>query len=63
MDVGVLECATLDDNDEDSYWEYKLERSAALFLISLKKCFEITQGALNFTVSQVHQMIEFAVES
>ena len=36
MDVGVLESSTLDGHDEDSHCENKLERSAALFLISLK---------------------------
>ena len=42
--------------------ENKLERSAALFLISLKERFGITQSALDFAASQVQQMIEFAVE-
>ena len=39
-----------------------LERSAALFLLSLKERYEITQTALDFAVSQVQQMVLFAVE-
>ena len=59
MDVGQPE-STAADNDPEA--ENKLERSAALFLISLKERFEITQSALDFAVFQVQQMIEFAVE-
>ena len=40
----------------------RLERSAALFLITLKERYEITQSALNFAVSQVQQMVSYAVE-
>lgn len=52
MDSGQPESSDPEEN--------KLERS--VFLISLKERFEITQSALDFAVSQVQQMIEFAVE-
>lgn len=40
----------------------RLERSAALFLISLKEWYELTQTAVDFAVSQVQQMVKYAVE-
>ena len=40
----------------------RLQRSAALFLLTLKEKYEITQSALNFAVGQVQQMVAFAVE-
>lgn len=39
-----------------------LQRSAAIFLLTLKERYEITQSALNFAVGQVQQMITYAVE-
>lgn len=39
-----------------------LQRSAALFLLSLKERYQITQSALDFAVSQVRQMVGFAAE-
>ena len=40
----------------------RLERSAALFLLSMKEKYQITQTALDFAVGQVQQMVTFAVE-
>ena len=40
----------------------RLERCAALFLLSLKERYQITQTALDFAVGQVQQMVTFAVE-
>ena len=40
----------------------RLEKSAALFLLSLKERYEITQSALDFAVLQVRQMVAYAVE-
>ena len=62
MDVSREESIAQADFTEESDSQSKLERSAALFLISLKERFEITQSALDFAVSQVQLMIEFAVE-
>ena len=39
----------------------KLDRSAALFLLSLKERYQITQTALDFSIGQVQQMVSFAV--
>ena len=65
MDLGESEheSSNPDESHEDFHYEgSKLERLAALFLLSLKEQFEITHSALNFAVFQVQQMIEFAVE-
>ena len=40
----------------------RLEKSAALFPLSLKEQYEITQSALDFAVLQVRQMVAYAVE-
>lgn len=40
----------------------KLYRSAALFLLSVKERFQLTQSALDFIIQQVKQMISFAVD-
>ena len=62
MEIDLPQCATPNVHDE-SYKEDNLERSAALFLLSMKERFEITQSALDFAVSQVQQMIDFAFEN
>ena len=40
----------------------RLQRSTALFLLSAKKRFHLTQSALNFVTQQVQQMVSFAVD-
>ena len=40
----------------------RLQRSAALFLLSAKECFHLTQSALNFVTQQVQQMVSFAID-
>ena len=40
----------------------RLQRSAALFLLSAKERFHLTQSALNFVTQQVQQMVSFAVD-
>lgn len=40
----------------------KLQRSAALFLLTLKEKYKLTQTALNFAVGQVQCMVNFALE-
>lgn len=40
----------------------RLHRSAALFLLSIKECYQIPQTALEFAVSQVQQMLTYTVE-
>lgn len=42
--------------------EDRVQRSAALFLLTLKERYEITQTALDFAVGQVHQMVTYIVE-
>lgn len=39
-----------------------LRRSAALFLLTLKEKYKLTQTALNFAVGQVQYMVNFALE-
>ena len=51
----LLNQNNLDDND-------RLQRSAALFLLSSKERFHLTQSALNFITQQVQQMVSFAVD-
>ena len=40
----------------------RLEKVAALFLLCLKERYQITQTALDFAMSQVQQMVGFAIE-
>ena len=40
----------------------RLEKAAALFLLCLKERYQITQTALDFAMSQVQQMVGFAIE-
>lgn len=40
----------------------RLQKSAALFLLSAKERFHLTQSALNFVTQQVQQMVSFAVD-
>ena len=39
-----------------------LQRSAVLFLLTLKENYEIIRSALNFAVGQVQQVVAFTVE-
>ena len=39
-----------------------LERAAALFLLCLKEHYHITQAAVDFAMSQVQQMVTFAIK-
>ena len=40
----------------------RLQRSAALFLLSAKERFHLTQSALNFITQQMQQMVSFAID-
>ena len=55
-----MECD--DSLSSDSLNQNKLYRSAALFLLSAKERFQLTQSALDFITQQVQQMISFAVD-
>ena len=39
-----------------------LKKSAGLFLLSLKERYQLTQTAVDFAISQVQQMVSFAVD-
>lgn len=41
---------------------YLAQKSAALFLLTLKERYKLTQTAINFAVSQVQNMVAFALE-
>ena len=66
VDVTGMHPETSDDQGstgasaEDQF--YKLDRSAALFLLFLKQRYHLTQTALDFSVGQVQQMVSYAVE-
>lgn len=40
----------------------RLQRSAALLLLTAKECYQLIQSALDFIVHQIQQMISFAVD-
>ena len=63
MDVEENVLMDCDDSvSSDSLNGNKLVRSAALFLLSAKERFQLTQSALDFITQQVQQMIFFAVD-
>ena len=65
-EMDVEESDPLEYNDDllnpDSINGNKLYKSAALFLLSAKERFQLTQSALDFIIQQIKQMISFAVD-
>lgn len=65
-DLDTLQFSESDDEpcaetQSDSNTD-RLQRSAALFLLSLKEQHQNTQGAVDFAVGQVQQMVSYAME-
>lgn len=59
----IEENMTMDCNNHAGFSDAnKLCRSAALFLLSAKERFQLTQSALDFITQQVKQMISFTID-
>lgn len=61
--MTVEENIAMDCNENADFSNVnKLHRSAALFLLSAKEHFQLTQSALDFITQQLQQMISFAMD-
>lgn len=58
----ALENAEFNGDDTSVSSRYLAQKSAALFLLTLKEKYKLTQTALDFAVCQVKHMVSFALE-
>lgn len=63
VDTPMMTSTTCDIHPQSSQThENQMYRSAALFLLTLKEKYNLTQTTVDFAVSQVQQMVKYALE-
>lgn len=62
VDADLIEPSDISSSQHYLCASDRLQRSAALFLLSAKERFHLAQSALNYVIQQVQQMVSFAID-